>query len=216
MLLPFVGCKADGQVGPIDAPLLPKHRVELDVKIAQRLAIYEAQVGPSVVGPAGWSCLGVYGSGGATLLVTSNQLGDLFTSNWAGVVGPGIAASSIDGGTSGRFVVAEVVARVFPKERGFVSRIIQDYDLPAQTYPFGPFVSDHLNYLNDHTVEYQTRAHSEGLGTLVGRFRPSDTAISGVTILQKPDFDLRHLAVRLPRSLNDLTAIVIQQFEKQE
>src|SRR5437016_1580962 len=98
MVVPFVGCKADGQAGPVDAPQIPKHRVELDVKVAQRLGIYEAELGPSVVGPSGWSCLAIYGSGGATLYVTPEPLSDVFTSKWAGIVGPGISASSIDGG----------------------------------------------------------------------------------------------------------------------
>lgn len=216
MLVPFVGCKADGQAGPVDAPQAPKHRVELDVKVAQRLAIYEAEVGPLAIGPSGWSCLALYGSGGVTLYVTPGQLNDVFTSKWPGITGPGIAASSISGETSGRFMVAQVVARVFPKERSFVLGIIEAYGVPAKNYPFGPFLSDRLNYLNDHTVEYQTRSRSEGLGTLVGRFRPSDNAIRGVTILEKPGFDLRHLAVRLPQSLNDFTTIVIQQFERQK
>lgn len=216
MFVPFVGCKADGQAGPVDAPQIPKHRVELDVKVAQRLGMYEAEVGPSVVGPSGWSCLALYGSGGATLYVTPEPLDDVFTTKWAGILGPGIAASSIEGGTSGRFTVAQVVARVFPNEKSFALGVIKGYDLPAKDYPFGPFPSDRLKYLNDHTVEYETSPRSEGLGTLVGRFLPNENVIRGVTILEKPGFDLRHLTVRLPQSLNDLTTIVIQQFEKQE
>src|SRR5262245_38784887 len=106
-LVPFVGCKADGQAGPVDAPQSPKHSLELDVKVAQRLAIYEAEVGPSVLGPSGWSCLAVCGSGGATLFVTPNPLSDVFTLKWPGILGPGIAASLVDGETSGRFDVAK-------------------------------------------------------------------------------------------------------------
>ena len=94
--------------------------------------------------------------------------------------------------------------------------IIEAYGVSAKDYPFSPFVSDRLNYLNDHARRIPNPPRSEGLGTLVGRFRPSDNAIRGVAILEKPGFSLRHLSVRLPQSLNDLTAIVIQQFEKQE
>src|SRR5262245_45903657 len=98
MLVPFVGCKAVGQAGPVDAPQIPKHRVELEMKVAQRLGIYETAAGPWVVGPSGWSCLAVYGSGGATLYVTPEQLSGVFPLKWE-IVGPGIAASSFEGET---------------------------------------------------------------------------------------------------------------------
>jgi hypothetical protein len=215
MLVPFIGCEADGQVGSIDAPQKPKQRMELDARVAQRVAMYQAAIGPSVIGPRGWSCLAIYGSGGATLYLTPEKMRDVFSSNWMGIAGPGIAASTIEGGTSGRFTVARVAARVFPKERSSILGIIRDYGLQAKDYPFGPLPSDRLRYLDDRTVEYETQPRSEGFGTLVSRLQPTNDAIRGVSIL-KPTFDLRHLAVRIPEPLNDLTPVIIRQFELAE
>src|SRR6266478_7512521 len=87
MRVPFVGCKSDGQVGPLEAPKSAEIEVRLDAKLARRLALYRAEIGPAVLGPRGWSCFGTYGSGGSTLFVTPEPLkpADMFNSKWEGI-----------------------------------------------------------------------------------------------------------------------------------
>ena len=54
--------------------------------------------------------------------------------NWKGFTGPAIQLSASDGGTSGRFEVARVVARVFPAHRDYVSaRSSRKDSVPPQT-----------------------------------------------------------------------------------
>ena len=210
VLIPSVGCNADGQVGPLDAPKSTEVEVRLDPAVALRLALYRSESTPSVLGPRGWSCFGVYGSARATLYVTPEPLGP------AGFdpkgQGNGIEASAINGDTSGRFEVARIVARVFPAQRAFVERVIAEGIEPARNFPSGPFPGDYLKYLNDLVVEYETSADSEGLGTSL-QMRPGTNPIRGITILQMPNPTLLHLALRLPQSMKDLEPIIILQFQ---
>jgi hypothetical protein len=210
--VPFSGCKSDGQAGPVEAPNAVSIEVRLDAKTAKRLALYKAEVAPAVLGPRGWFCLGLYGSGGAGVFVTPMQLdpSDIFSGKWQGVSSFGIEASVTDGDTSGRFDVARIVARVFPTQRSFVQTAI-DLAAPASDFPVGPFPGDRLTYRSERVVEYETKPHSQGLGTYF-RLLPDGNSIHGVAILP-PDFNLQHLAVRLPKNMNDLSPIIIRQFE---
>jgi hypothetical protein len=90
-----------------------------------------------------------------------------------------------------------------------------NHGVPAKDYPFGPFRSDRLIYLNDVVVEFETAARSEGLEPVVRWMLPSSDPIRGVAILETQVFALQHLAVRLPAGRNDLTPIVIKHFEGQ-
>jgi hypothetical protein len=214
--VPFVGCASDGQAGPIQAPKNGNVDVRVDARTAARLALYKAGIGPGVFGPRGWSCFAVYGSSGATLYLTPAPVksADGISAKREEITGPAIQASSISGETSGRFAVAKIAARIFPVERRFVDGIISEGLLSASEFPFGPFPTDRLKYINDRVVEYTTPPRSEGLGTPeFGRLRPDNEAIRGVSIFHLPDVYLRHLAMRLPQNLNDLPPVIIKQFE---
>jgi hypothetical protein len=65
--LPFVGCKSDGQSGPLRAPKGKSKVLPIGKETAQRLAYYKAEQGFSVLAPRGWYCFETYGSGGAAL-----------------------------------------------------------------------------------------------------------------------------------------------------
>ena len=68
--VPFVGCRSEGQADPIDAPTGTSIPVSMSPEAAKRLAFYKAEVIAGVLAPRGWFCLGTYGSGGASLLVS--------------------------------------------------------------------------------------------------------------------------------------------------
>jgi hypothetical protein len=112
--IPFVGCQSDGQLGPQPAPHKPPLHLPLDPTSANRLAYYEGFDRPGVLGPRGWFCFETYGSNGSTLYVSPTPLNprQFFDSNWKGFTGPIIQISSMFGGTSGRFAVAQIIARV--------------------------------------------------------------------------------------------------------
>jgi hypothetical protein len=134
---------------------------------------------------------------------------------WKGFTGPAIQLSSSDGGTSGRFEVAQVVARVFPAHRDYARTIIKEGFGPTSDYPFGPFASDHLAYKGKELVEFTTPPRQRGLGTM-SWLLPSSQPISGfalLTIGTNVDTELLQLSVRLPSSLSPLAATLIQQAE---
>lgn len=214
--VPFVGCRSDGQVGPLTAPAGTDKLVQIDSAAASRLAYYKAENGSGVLAPRGWSCFGVYGSAGAHLFVAPQpiQRDDLFSSDWRGFTGPAIQVDNISGETSGRFEVAGILARVFPGQRGFVERVIQEKLRPAGDFPFGPFPVDRLISQNNQMVEYQTPARSEGLGTM-GRLQADDLPIDGVVRLLDETPDVLFLEVRLPRDLADLASSIIGQLKRE-
>lgn len=66
-LVPFVGCKSDGQTGPQKAPNGKPVLLPLPAKFAERLAYYKSEQSAGVLAPRGWYCFGTYGSSGDTL-----------------------------------------------------------------------------------------------------------------------------------------------------
>ena len=221
MSVPYIGCPGDGQTGPYLATKGSPKPVNLSPEIAKKLAWYEykgdaGQIG--TLGPRGWNCFVTIGSNGETLYVAPEALDSvkvLEHKNWKGFTGPAIQLSGSDGGTSGRFEVAQMVARVFPAYRQYARKIIAEGFGPASDYPFGPFPSDQLAYKGRKLVEFTTPAHHKGLGTM-SWLLPSDQPITGFALLTiAPDIDteLLHLSFRLPQSLSFLSATLIQQAE---
>jgi hypothetical protein len=83
-------------------------------------------------------------------------------SGWEGLDGAAIAfayRSSENG--SGRYEVAEIVARAFPERRAFADMVFHGLDLPL---PSGPYQKDALKYIDKNVVEYRTPVSTEGLG----------------------------------------------------
>ena len=214
--VPLVGCASDGQVGPLEAPKGGDKVVQIEAKAAQQLAYYQAERSPGVLAPRGWHCFGTYGSNGATVYVSPLPYtsADFFSHKWKGFAGPAIEASWMCGGTSGRFKVAEVAARVFPAHKAFVKQVIDEGLRPASDFPFGPYPKDKLTYHGDSIVEYQTPPHTEGLGTM-SRLQANDYPVEGVEIFKGEEMpDLIGLYMRLPPALHDLTSPIIKQLER--
>lgn len=213
--IPFVGCRSDGQLGPMQAQRGTSRRVPIAAGAAQRLAYYKAEDGDGVLAPRGWYCFGTYGSNGETLYVSPDpvQGADLLSPEWKGFTGPVVQLSGESGDTSGRFGVARMMARVFPSRRGFVRKVIAEGIEPAATFPFGPYPADELTYQGKDLVEYETPPETEGLGTQSRLLKGSDP-IRGLAILVGDVPDLVYLAVRLRPGMADLSPIIIQQAEQ--
>jgi len=214
--VPFVGCKSDGQVGPLDAPARRAPATNLPATAARRLAYYKAENGLGVLAPRGWHCFSTYGSNGSNLFVTSEPIDPtiLFSSGWKGFAGPAIQISVADGGTSGRFQVARVIARVFPSHRQFVRSVIAEGIEPASSFPAGPYPHDKLTYRDKNIVEFETPANADGLGT-DSRIQPNSSPIRGVAILlSDADTSLIQLSARLPTQDLDLEFAIIHQAER--
>jgi hypothetical protein len=210
--VPFVGCRADGQAGPLDAPLDKSMVLPIAAEAAQRLAYYNSEQGFGVLAPRGWHCFCVYGASGYALYVSPKEIvaANLFSTTWTGFEGPAIERAGESGDTSRRFTVARTIARVFPSPRTFVERVIEEGLEPASAFPFGPYPKEKLNYRSKEMVEYETPANTHGLGTN-SRLKKSADPISGVAILLGEPPDLLLLSVRLPPSLVNLKSAIVQQ-----
>ena len=213
--VPFIGCRSDGQVGPVEAPEGAIVSVPISPKAAQELAYYKSAQGVGVLAPRGWYCFGTYGSNGDTLYVNPEPIDakNMFSSGRSKVAGPVIQISRRYGGTSGRFSVAEIIARVFPAYKPFVTSVMQDFDQPSSSFPFGPYPTDALTYRSKTMVEYRTPAQTDGLGTY-SWLEKNGSPIDGVAILVGQTPDLLLLAVRLPLDLNGFTSDIVGQFER--
>lgn len=214
--VPFTGCKSDGQVGPMEAPAGAPVALPISPDAAQRLAYYKAAIGPVALGPRGWHCFGTYGSSGATLYVSPGTVDgkNLFAPDWHGFTGPAIQISLSDGGTSGRFEVARIIARVFPAHRAFADQVIAEGFEDSKSFPFGPWPADKLTYKGGDIVEYDTPANSDGLGT-ASRLAKNADPIRGVAIVTGPETGLIHLSIRLPEEMSKLAPIIVQQTERE-
>ena len=201
--VPFVGCKSDGQMGPRNAPEGTLALVAASKEAASRLAYYQAEGDFGVLAPRGWSCFGVYGSGGDWLYVSPEPMNrdDLFSFHGKGLTEPVIQFGREFGDTSGTYRVAAVIARVFPAHMAFAR---QSEDSGLNEYRAGPYPHDKLVYRSDSVVEYETPAQADGLGTYSG-LKKSDSPIRGVAILDGSTPELLLLAVRLPAGMSGLT-----------
>lgn len=215
VIVPFVGCKSDGQVGPLKAPTGNRKLVQISAQAAQKLAYYKSEYGSGVLAPRGWYCFNTYGSNGSNLYVSPKPItnAELFSDSWKGFPHPAIQISISLGDTSGRFRVAQVIARIFPDYKKFVEQVIEEKIEPARSFPFGPYAKDKLTYRGKNIVEYITPGNTEGLGTH-SRLQMNADPISGVAVLIGQTPDLVQLSMRLPKEQKDLSPIIIQQVER--
>lgn len=215
--VPFIGCKSDGQIGPLDAPKGPAPPMKIPPDLSQRLAYYKAENGIGVLAPRGWYCFSTYGSNGSNLFLSPAAIDTtrLFSTDWKGFAGPAIQISVSDGGTSGRFQVAKVIARVFPDRRQFVRDVIAEGIEPASSFPSGPYPGDKLTYRSKSVVEFETPGNTEGLGT-ASRLQANSYPIQGVAILlPNDDTSLVQLSARLPGKDRALLSAIIRQVERE-
>jgi len=212
--VPFVGCASDGQAGPQAAPTGQPQPVALAAAVAKRLAYYKAEYSAAVLAPRGWHCFSTYGSDGSNLFVSPDPIDtkNIFSSDWKGITGDGIQISYSSGGTSGRFEVAKVIARVFPAYKQFAQNVIAEGLVPVSEFPFGPYPKDKLTYRSKSVVEYETPANTQGLGT-DSRLQPNASPIEGLAIISGVDTDLILLAARVAEADRDLIPAIVSQVE---
>ncbi|MGC3971894.1 MAG: hypothetical protein QM775_32485 [Pirellulales bacterium] len=181
---------------------------------AGKLSYYASGQGIGVLAPKGWHCFGTYGSAGESIIVSPDPLDskEVFSSNWHGLPGEGIVLSHHYGGTSGRFFVAGIIARLFPERIEFTQSVRKAYPAPGNPYPAGPHPGDTLRYKSKTTVEFRTPAHMQGIGTS-GQLLEGDGPIDGVVMLVCQTPDVLLLAMRLPRGFQAMQPDVSRQME---
>jgi hypothetical protein len=210
--VPFVGCASDGQQGPVAAPKGQPKAVAINPAAAKGLAWYQAQYSAGALAPRGWKCFSFYGSSGVTLTIApSGKLDDASQP----IAGPAVVLADDSGGTSGRFDVAKVAARVFAgPEKAFVASVIAEGVEPKENFPAGPYPADKLTYKTATLVAFATPAGKDGLGAAAG-LGASPLPVVGLAKLVGPADgpDLYLLAVRLPAAQADLAAAIVAAAE---
>jgi hypothetical protein len=187
--------------GPVDAPR-PRAPPAIAGASAALLAYY-ASVDEAVLAPRGWSCRYRFGSSGDVLTVTPKA--------GAGSDCPGVVSARSNGGTSGRFEVAKVAARIFPSARSFVQDVINEHLPGSEDIHFGAYGADKVIRLKPTEVEYETPPQRIGLGSDNGRHA---WPIRGWIALQpKPDMDILRVDVCLPPAEAALTDAIVKAFE---
>jgi len=211
--VPFVGCRSDGQLGPQRAPKV-RHTPILPLDAAQQLAFYAASDGLGVLAPRGWHCFGVYGSNGSGLVVTPEKLvpGEFFKQHQFSTKGYGVELTYDYGGTSGRWAVAEAIARYFPRHRSFIQQNFQG--LEVGPLPSGPYPHDSFARRTDTLVQYTTPPMAQGSGA-VWVLAPSTEPVEGLSMLvnESDGPDLLRVNVRLPRAYRALAKTILGNAE---
>ena len=163
--------------------------------------------------PRDWACLGLLGSDGSTLLVTPEPFDTLSRP----LSGPAVVLDRVSGGTSGRFEVAKIVARVFPEYTAFVQRVTNLFEFFEPQVVYGPYLTDTLTYRwGTRTVEYRTPPNSQGLGTSTSRLGENGDPIDGVAMVEGEIPELLFLSIRLPSELRVLAPLIIADLERAE
>jgi hypothetical protein len=201
--VPFVGCAGEGMTGPSDPP--PSRATpQVAAALAGQLAYY-ASPDLAFLAPRGWSCAFVFGSGGTALTVTPTANSD--------AVCPGIVGRHMSGGTSGRFDVAAVAARVFPSARSFVQGVINENMPGAPAIQFGAYKTDKLTQVGANVVEYVTPARTLGLAS-ADPPAVNPYPVEGVAILQpKLNMDVVKLDACLPPAQAGLASVIVKTLE---
>jgi len=178
------------------------------------LAYYESADGIRLLAPRGWNCQGAWGSEGGRLFLSPEPIPD----TRSGFEGAAIEIDHFTSEASGRYDVAETVARVFPDYKASAIRTLQDMELPV---PSGPYPTDTLRYRGKRIVEYETPAQTEGLGTFKSWLKRNDSPIVGaaILILHPPNLigfppNVVLLSMRLPPDLARLAPTIVGYVER--
>src|SRR5258706_9691158 len=83
---------------------------------------------------------------------------------------------------------------------------------PASRYEFKPYPSDRLSCRHGFLVEFETPAHTSGLGS-AGSLGESDLAAFGFVNYRETDEVLHLLVVRLPPALAELRSAIVRHQE---
>src|SRR6266516_342582 len=209
--IPFVGCPADGQLGPIEAPKGQPKVVSLRDVPAGAIAYYKGEQAPGVFAPAGWHCRVWYGSSGSGVLVTPTPID---TTHFVPpkVMGPAVEMGVSLAGTSGRFSVASYASRLFPRRlASFIEGVKNEHLVPDSEFAPRRYARDSVSSVDSLVAEFTTPAGVSGLGT-TGLLGPSRDPIRGIAVIASgpTEQDMSILLVRLGRNMRQLEAAVLQ------
>lgn len=180
-VVPFVGCPSDGQGGPVAPPSGKAVAVDAPPNVAAQLAFYKGANGRGVFAPKGWRCREWYGSNGWSVVVTPSGPPASIPAN--PLPAQGVQLTFRDGGTSGRFDVAEVSARFFPDlMRDFIQQVRAEGFEPESKFTPVPYPKDNATRISERMIAFGTPPRQAGFGTS-GLLTPWSEPILGIVAL---------------------------------
>lgn len=205
--VPFVGCPADGQAGPLPAPHA-RPMPAVVASAARALAWYVSE-NEAVLAPRGWQCFETYGSNGGTLVVAPQRLNfDLIQGAGVSFRGPTVLSGYTFGGTSGRFSVVNTVARYFPAHRDFIRHVrATGFDLGG--LPRGPYPGDRIVSRTPTEIRLITPPGRRGEGTNFLLAPNRDPVETLIMLHPESDMDVSSFTVRLPRSQAAMSGVIL-------
>lgn len=213
--VPFVGCRSDGQAGPVPAPRPRKITVTGNTEALGQLAYYTVG-GLGVLAPRGWHCFGIYGSSGDKLFVYPDKIEEssFFGPSERKFSGPVLSLAITDADGSGSHQVAEVVDAVLPAFRANFSHVLQEMKESREPAQRLSVREDTLVRKSERSVEFVTPPHSAGLGTWGRWLAASALPTNGLVFLGDASMRLVHLSVRLPKGQQWLIPTILAEAEK--
>ncbi len=209
--IPFVGCSADGQLGPMEPPRGQPLVVSLSQGPSGAIAYYKGEQSPGVFAPARWHCRVWYGSSGSTILVTPLPV-DTTHFFPPKVTGPAVEMALRFGGTSGRFAVASYGSRLFPQVLAkFIERVKNEGLTPDSEFSPHRFGADSVTSVDSFVSAFTTPPNVDGLGTS-NFLAVSGDATRGIAVVTQDlwEPDLSILRVRLGGTMRKIEAAVLQ------
>ena len=212
--MPFVGCPADGQTGPIAAPAA-RPMPDVPGSGAAALAWYVSEH-EAVLAPRGWQCFELYGSNGGILVVAPQPLSfDQLVAGNGVLRGPAVIRDYTLGGTSGRFTVVDLIARYFPAHRAFIQEV-RDMGFDLEDLPDGPYPNDRIVTRSATMIRLTTPPGRVGAATT---FRLAPNELPAETVIRLypgSEMDASVLIVRLPAGQKMLGSAIIDQMERED
>jgi hypothetical protein len=201
--IPSIGCPTGGQE---DAPAPPDTMVSvhIDPNFALRLSLYSG----SVLGPRGWQCQHYVTDAGYLTFVAPKLSGNLLEKER--LAGPAIFVVSLDSGAFGRFDVAQIIARYFPKRLDFVRRVMAEGFLRRRDWVFHPYPHDIFLARSDRMFEVLTPPHRDGFGT--GWLVPDSYSVRSRVLFfdgDEPGFFI--VRAKLPPGMEGLAPVILNQ-----
>jgi hypothetical protein len=148
-------------------------------------------------------------------VVTPEKLvpAEFFKQHQFSTKGYGVELAYDYGGTSGRWAVAEAIARYFPRHRSFIQQNFQG--LEVGPLPSGPYPHDLFTRRTDKLVQYTTPPLINGGGT-EWVLAPSGEPIEGLSMLvnESDGPDLLRVKVRLPHVSRALATVILGNAER--
>jgi hypothetical protein len=175
-----VGCPADGQAGPIEAPQESARTVPTAEALPETIAYYKGLQAPGVFAPRGWHCHVWYGSGGGVLLVTPDAQRPVNGTAWPATSGEAVELTFHDPGASGMYEVQAYSLFFFHTRQEF--RHWVEAEGFGFMNPYEDFKNDSIKIRGRTIAEFITPARTTGFGT-AQFLRPSADPIEGVVVL---------------------------------